>query len=158
MSVRWLASTIITLAVLALPGCGGGDSKTPPGPTPPSKPFELDGSWSYLGPSDVPHDLKIDDSSMVYTALGGTDWSSTWTIHTYDNDQHHFQLEFVSGSGTYLPTGPSVSGTYELSGTLLTIQTAQGLSSYPALEDAGTCTGATDGTPVPDCRLYIKAN
>jgi len=41
-------------------------------------------------------------------------------------------------------------------GTLLTVQLAQGLTAYPPLMGAGTCTGGTDGAPLPDCKLYIK--
>jgi hypothetical protein len=119
--------------------------------------FEIDGSWIYLGPSDVPHTLTISDSGMTFSAVAG-DWSSAWTIKTYDNGLHHFQIAFGTGSGTYLPVGQAMSGSYELSGTLLTVQLAQGLTSYPALQDAGTCTGGADGAAVPDCRLYIKQN
>ena len=72
--------TSITLALAALSGCGGDPKASPPTPAP-SKPFEIDGSWSYLGPSDVPHDLTIDDSSITYTAEAG-DWSSHWTLQT----------------------------------------------------------------------------
>ena len=42
-----------TIAMLAIPGCGGSTS------TPPPEAFAIDGAWSYLGPSDVPHDLTI---------------------------------------------------------------------------------------------------
>jgi hypothetical protein len=94
---------------------------------------------------------------MAYTAVAG-DWASSWTIKTYDNELHQFQIVFGSGSGTYLPAGQSLSGSYDLNGPLLTVQLAQGLSSYPPLQDAGTCTGGTDGAAVPDCRLYIKQN
>lgn len=94
---------------------------------------------------------------MVYTDVAGA-WSSKWTIMSYDNGSHHFQIAFDSGEGTYLPVGHSMSGTYQLSDTLLTVQLASGLSSYPTLQDAGTCTSETDGTPVTDCRLYIKQN
>ena len=94
---------------------------------------------------------------MAYTDVGGT-WSSKWTIKAYDNELHHFQVTFASGSGTYLPVGQSMSGTYDLSGTLLTTQLADGLASYPQLQSPGTCTGGTDGAPVRDCRLYIKQN
>jgi hypothetical protein len=140
--------------MLALSGCGGSgdDDSTPP----PKAPFEIDGAWSYLGPSDLPHKLDITDTSMVYTADGGDAWSSHWTIKSYDNAQHHFQVVFGSGSGMYLPTGESMSGTYDLNGTTLTVQLAQGLTSYPPLQAPGTCTSATDGMPVPECRLYIK--
>ncbi len=155
MSVGRLALTF-TLAILALSGCGG-DPKTSQETKAPPKPFEIDGSWIYLGPSDVPHTLVITDSSMSYTAVAG-DWSSSWTIPAYDDELHHFQAAFSAGSGMYLPVGQNLSGTYDLSGTLLTVQTAQGLSAYPPLQDAGTCTGGTDGMPVPDCRLYIKQN
>jgi hypothetical protein len=121
------------------------------------KPFELDGSWIYLGPSDVPHDLVIGDSSMNYKAVAG-DWSSDWTINAYDNELHHFQTVFKSGSGTYLPMGNSMSGAYELAGALLTIQLAQDLTAYPQVQGAGTCTNAADGMPLSNCRLYIKGN
>ena len=94
---------------------------------------------------------------MVYADVDGT-WSSHWTITMYDNELHHFQAAFVSGSGTYLPTGQSLSGTYDLKDALLTVQVAAGLAAYPPLQSPGTCTGATDGEPVPDCRLYIKQN
>ncbi|HET7544539.1 MAG TPA: hypothetical protein VFK05_31935 [Polyangiaceae bacterium] len=152
MKVSYLATTI-TMAMLALAGCSSNTA------APQSEPFELNSSWIYLGPSDVPHDLKIDSasSSASFTDVAGT-WASNWTLKSYDNDLHHFQLVFVSGSGSYLPTGDSLSASYELSGTLLTLQFAKGLATYPPLQGAGTCTSATDGMPLPDCKLYIKKN
>lgn len=148
----------LTLAMVALPACGGdGNDNRAPTTTTPSKPFELDGAWVYLGPSDAPHILTVTDSSMVYTAVAG-DWSSNWTIKAYDDELHHFQVAFDSGSGKYLPAGTSLSGAYDLNGTVLTVQVTQGLTSFPPVQDAGTCTSAADGTPVPDCRLYIKQN
>src|SRR5688572_24608947 len=123
-------------AMLAISGCGGDDGDETPSPQT-VEPFELDGAWIYLGPSDVPHNLTIGDSTMGYKAVA-MDWSSDWTIKAYDNDLHHFQAVFRSGSGTYLPMGQSTSGTYDLSGALLTIQLAQGLSSYPTVQGAGT--------------------
>jgi len=152
MRITCLA-TIITVATLALAGC----SSDNPTPQPQAEPFELDGPWIYLGPSDVPHDLKISDGSAAFTEVGGA-WASNWTIKSYDNTLNHFQMVFASGSGSYLPTGQSKSAAYELSGTLLTIQLAEGLASYPTLQGAGTCTNATDGAPLPDCKLYIKHN
>jgi len=143
---------VIATLVATLVGCGGGSATTSP-----PKAFDIDGSWLYLGPSDVPHDLTITDKSMVYTDVDGQ-WSSKWTIKTYDDDQHHFQVTLDSGSGTYLPVGQSMSGTYDVSGTLLTTQLANGLSSYPQLQYPGTCTGGTDGTAAPDCRLYVHQN
>jgi len=154
MRIRCLArmiTTTITIAMLAVPGCGGSTSNPPP------EAFAIDGAWSYLGPSDVPHDLTISNGSMVYTDGEGM-WSSHWTIKAYDNGLHHFQVAFDSGTGTYLPVGESMSGAYDLSGMLLTVQLASGLASYPPLEGAGTCTAAADGTPIPECRLYIKQN
>jgi hypothetical protein len=142
-------ATMITTAMLSLSGCGS-DSKPPE-----AAPFEVEGAWIYLGPSDAPHTLTVGRSSMMYTDVGGN-WSSNWTITAYDNGLHHFQVAFSSGSGSYLPVGESMSGTYELSGTVLTVQLAKGLTSYPQLQSAGTCTSATDGAPVADCRLYIK--
>jgi len=150
MRIRCLLAMITTVTA-ALMGCGGNST------TPPSKPFALDGKWIYLGPSDVPHDLAVDDVSMQYTDVEGK-WSSKWTIKTYDDDKHHFQVSFDSGSGTYLPTGHDMSGTYEFSDSFLTIQLANGLSSYPDVKNAGTCTDASDGTATPDCRLYVKQN
>jgi predicted small lipoprotein YifL len=148
-----LAATI-AIALSALAGCGADDTNEKP-PATKQAPFEADGAWVYLGPSDVPHILTIGDSTLKYVDVAGA-WSSSWTLKAYDNDANHFQATFVSGTGTYLPTGTSLSGTYDLNGTVLTVQTAQGLSSYPPLQAVGTCTSATDGTPVPDCRLYIK--
>jgi hypothetical protein len=143
-------ATVVVAAILGLSGCGGNST-----PTQQHDPFDLEGSWLYLGPSDGPHTLMITSSSMVYADVSG-EWKSTWTIKTYDNTLHHFQVAFDSGSGTYLPTGQNMSGTYELSGTLLTVQLAGG-TSYPPLESAGSCTGTdADGTPLPDCRLYIE--
>ena len=119
--------------------------------------FELDGSWIYLGPSDAPHDLKISNGTMSFIDVAGA-WASNWTVKSHDDTLNHFQLAFVSGSGSYLPVGESLSATYDVAGTLLTMQLAQGVDSYPPLQGAGTCTSATDGTPLPDCKLYIKQN
>ena len=146
---------MLTMATLALPGCAA-DSTTPE-PEPEPEPFEIEGAWLYLGPSDVPHNLAISRGSMVYTDVAGN-WSSTWSIKTYDNALQHFQVVFGSGSGTFLPVGESMSGTYDVSGPALTVQLANGLVSYPPLQGPGTCTGAMDGMPVPDCRLYVKQN
>jgi hypothetical protein len=146
-------TTMVTMAMLAVVPLGCGGSTT----TPPPEAFEIEGRWTYLGPSGGPHDLTIDDGSMVYTDDAGQ-WSSSWTITAYDNGLHHFQVAFDSGSGTYLPVGQSMSGTYDLSSAFLTVQLANGLASYPQLQSPGTCTDGTDGTPMPDCRLYIKQN
>ena len=137
--------------LLALSGCGANDAPTQP------EPFDLEGSWLYLGPSDVPHTLKIDRASMSYADVDGQ-WSSSWTIKAYDNDQHHFQVVFSTGSGAYLPVGPSMSGAYDVGATLLTVQLSKEPASYPLLQGPGTCTSAVDGSPVPDCRLYVKQN
>ncbi len=94
---------------------------------------------------------------MVYTAVDA-DWSSTWTLGTYDNAAHNFQVTFSSGAGEYLPSGEGMSGVYEVSGPLLTIQLAQGLGAYPPLQNAGTCTDPESGAPMAECRLYIKGN
>lgn len=131
----------------ALSGCGADDAAPQPAP------FDIVGSWLYLGPSDVPHTLKISQTTMAYADVAGQ-WSSSWTLNAYDNGARHFQLAFGSGTGTYLPVGPSLSGAYEVTGTLLTVQTAQG-SAYPQLQGPGTCTAA-DGMPFTDCRLYVK--
>ena len=142
--------TMMTMAV-TLVGCGETTA------TPPPKALEIEGDWLFLGPSIEPHDLTIGHESMVYTDVDGK-WSSNWAIKASDNALHHFQLTFTRGSGTYLPTGQSLSGTYDLSGTLLTTQTATGLAAYPPLMSPGSCTRDTDGTPIPECRTYIKKN
>ena len=139
------------MMLVALSGCGANNAAPQP------KAFDLEGAWLYLGPSDVPHTLTVDHASMVYADVDGH-WSSNWTITAFDNALHHFQVSFGSGSGSYLPVGDSMSGAYEVSGALLTVQLAKGLASYPPLLGAGTCTSATDGTPLPECRLYIKKN
>ena len=154
MRISCLAT--LALAISALTGCGA-DNPDDAQPKPKQAPFEIDGNWTYLGPSDVPHILTVDDASMKYTAVAG-DWSSTWTIKSYDNEANHFRVAFASGSGMYLPMGTALSGTYDLNGTVLTVQSAQGETGYPPLVGAGSCTSPTDGMPVPDCRLYIKAN
>ena len=128
MRIRCLArmiTTTFTIAMLAVPGCGGST------PTPPPEAFAIDGAWNYLGPSDVPHDLTISNGSMVYTDSEGM-WSSHWTIKAYDNALHHFQVTFDSGIGTYLPVGQSMSGAYDLTGPTLTVQLASGLALVPA--------------------------
>jgi len=94
---------------------------------------------------------------MTYTDNDGK-WSSKWVLKTYDNGLHHFRVEFDSGSGSYLPVGQTMSGTYDLTGVILTVQVANGSASYPPLQDAGSCTDASDGTPHPDCRVYVKKN
>ena len=134
-----------------LSGCGASDAAAPPSA------FEIEGAWLYLGPSDGPHTLTIDRSTMVYADVDGH-WSSSWTIKSFANAAHHFQAAFSSGSGAYLPVGQSMSGTYDLMNTLLTVQLANGVSAYPPLQSAGTCTAEADGTPIPECRLYIKQN
>ena len=133
---------------MALLGCGADDAAPPPAP------LEIEGSWLYLGPSDVPHDLQIGSGKMTYVDVDGQ-WSSSWTIKAYDNGLKHFQITFDSGSGAYLPMGQSLSGAYDVGATLLTVQLAKDASAYPPLQGPGTCT-ATDGMPVPDCRLYVK--
>jgi len=145
------ALAAILMAVLALSGCSADTA------TPEAEPFEIEGAWLYLGPSDVPHTLTIGPSSMAYADVAGN-WSSKWTLKAYDNTLHHFQVAFSSGSGTYLPVGESMSGTYDVGATLLTVQLSKQGGSYPPLQGAGTCTGAADGAPVPDCRLYVKQN
>jgi len=158
----------ITLVTVALSGCTASSTKAQPNasvPTDASMPadtsvprddFELRGSWLYLGPGDVVHTLDISNTSIVYTGVDGADWSSTWAIKDYDNGLQHFQLVFKSGTGSYLPTGQSLSGAYDITGTL-TVQLADGLGSYPALQSVGSCTvGASER--IPNCGLYMKRN
>ncbi|MEP7049120.1 MAG: hypothetical protein ABJB12_02155 [Pseudomonadota bacterium] len=141
---------LLALLLAVLTGCGASD------PAPQPAAFDLDGAWLYLGPSDVPHTLTVGKGAMVYTDVDGH-WSSTWTIKTYDNAARHFRLVFDSGSGAYLPAGTSLRGAYDVSGALLTVQVTSAMT-YPELLSPGTCTDAVDGTPVPECRLYIKKN
>lgn len=146
MRISCLA-TLMTVAAMALGGCGGDT-------TAPRAAFELDGSWVFLGPGDGPHTLKVSDTSMVYTDLDGK-WSSTWSIKQYDNDLDHFQVTFDSGTGTYLPVGQNMTGTYALNSPMLAVQLAASPGSYPPLASPDSCTEA-DSTPIPDCRLYMS--
>jgi len=139
----------------ATTGTGGATTGTGGTTTAQSDAFEADGPWVYLGPSDKPHRLNISDGSMVYDDVDGQ-WSSNWTIKEYDNGLHHFQVVFESGTGTYLPVGQSMSGTYDLNGPILTVQLANGLASYPPMQSAGSCTEGT--TFIPDCRVYVQQN
>lgn len=152
---RWLA-TSGTLLMLALSGCAADSAEPEPEDAgkPAAEPFALEGAWLYLGPSDGPHNLTISRTTMVYADVDGQ-WSSSWNIKAYDNVLHHFQVTFGTGSGAYLPVGQSMSGAYDVSGSLLSAQLANG-DAYPQLESPGTCTAVADGNPAPDCRLYVK--
>jgi hypothetical protein len=117
--------------------------------------FELQGTWLYLGPADGPHTLKISNGSMAYADIDEK-WSSNWSIKGYDNGPRHFQVVFESGTGTYLPVGQTMSGAYVLDGPVLTVQLANGLASYPSVQNPGSC---TDGAAfIPDCRIYVSQN
>ena len=120
-----------------------------------SEPFKLQGAWLYLGPADGPHTLAINDGSMMYADIDAA-WSSNWTIKAYDNDLRHFQVVFKTGTGTYLPVGQSLSGTYVLNGQILTVQLTNGLGSYSPVQNPGSCTEGS--TLTPDCRIYVKQN
>ena len=153
MRTSWLA-LCGALAVFALTGCSDDSPDPEPQPKPAPAALDIVGSWLYLGPSDPTHTLMIDATSFAYKGVDAV-WNSTWTIKATDNAAHHFQMAFASGSGQYLPMGQTLSGAYEVSGTLLSVQLASG-TSYPELKSAGTCTSASDGTPIPGCGLYIK--
>jgi hypothetical protein len=140
---------MMTLATIALLGCGGGSTAQP-------EAFELDGAWLYLGPSDGPHTLKIGNGAMAYTDIAG-EWSSNWTIKGYDNGLHHFQVVFETGTGTYLPVGQTMSGTYVVNAEILTVQLANGLGSYSSVQSPGSCTEGGSKL-IPDCRIYVKQN
>jgi hypothetical protein len=140
---------LFTVTVV-LSGCGADDTAAQP------EPFALEGAWLYLGPSDVPHTLSVTPTTMAYADVDGQ-WSSSFAIKAYDNGAHHFQVAFASGSGAYLPAAQSTSGAYDIGGTLLTVQLGKDVA-YPQLEGPGTCTRPTDGSPVSDCRLYVKMN
>ncbi len=146
MTIRCLAVMTI-LATMAAVGCGGDDK------TSPAEPIAIQGNWLYLGPWDGEHKLEISSTSMVYSAISG-DWSSRWTIKANDNGLKHFQIAFDSGTGSYLPTGQSLSGAYVLDGAILTVQLANG-TAYPKVDYPGSCTDGS-GTKVSDCRLYMK--
>ena len=153
--------TAITLIAITLSGCSGSstkalpDASVPADASVPHDDFELSGAWLYLGPGDVQHTLEISNASAVYTGIN-VDWSSTWTIKDYNNDLQRFQLVFKSGTGSYLPTGQSLSGTYDLSGAILTVQLADGLGSYLTLQSPGSCTAG--GSRITNCGLYMKQN
>jgi hypothetical protein len=136
-------------------GTGGASSGTGGTTTVQPDAFEIDGTWSYLGPSDMPHSLEISNGAMVYADEAGQ-WTSNWTITEYDNGLHHFQVVFESGTGTYLPVGQNMSGSYVLNSPILTVQLANGLGSYPPVQSPGACTEGS--TFIPDCRLYVKQN
>ena len=144
MKICWIGA-LMTLATPALLGCEAASTVQP-------EPFELDGAWLYLGPSDGPHTLKISDATMTYADIAG-EWSSNWTVKEHHNGVRQFQVVFASGTGTYLPVGQKMNGTYVLDGAILTVQLANG--SYASVQSPGSC---TDGgsTPLPDCRLYVR--
>jgi hypothetical protein len=170
----------MTLAMMTLLGCVGGttttqpdasmqpdaivrrDSTAQPDATAQSDaitqqaPFELQGTWLYLGPWDGEHTLKISNGSAVYTDING-EWSSDWTIKAYDNGLHHFQMVFESGTGTYIPAGQNLSATYVLSEVILTVQLTDGLGSYSPVRSPGSCT-EENSDRISDCRLYMKQN
>ena len=147
-------ATMMTLATMTLLGCGGGATTVRSDASVQPDAFELDGTWLYLGPSDGPHTLKISNGSMVYADIDGQ-WSSNWTIKDYDNGLHHFQVVFESGTGTYLPVGQNMSGTYVLNDPILTVQLANGLGSYSPVQSPGSCTEG-GSTPIFDCRIYMN--
>jgi hypothetical protein len=148
MRIRFLA-TVMTLAMMAVGGCGEDAATAPP------EAFELQGTWLYLGPGDRVHHLEIANASMVYTDIAG-EWSSDWTVKDYDNRLEHFEIVFKSGTGTYLPEGQTMSGTYVLTGAILTVQLANGAGAYSPVQDPSCTQGGAD--LVPDCGRYMKEN
>lgn len=118
-----------------------------------SKPLSIEGSWLFLGPTGPGHRITITSKSMKYKGTE-EDWESSWTIKTYDNDRHQFQLVFDSGHGSAYPSGESFSATYDATETILSVQLAKGLDSYPELKSPGSCTEGSDN--IPDCKLYMK--
>ena len=144
---------MMTLATMALPGCGGDDAKAP------AENFELQGSWLFLGPWSGEHTLKISNTSMKYASLADPsgDWSSNWTVKQYDNGLHHFRITLDAGTGNYYPAGRDMSGTYVVENAILTIQLAisNDKGSYPELKSPGSCT-EEGGLLIEDCRLYMK--
>jgi len=153
MRISALAA-MMTLATMTLLGCGGDTTTAQPDAS--VQPFELQGTWVYLGPWDGEHSLKFSNGSMAYTAIGA-DWSSNWTIKDYDNGLHRFQMVFESGTGTYSPTGQNLSGTYVLSDPILTVQLANGLGAYLPVQSPGSCTDG-DSNRITNCGIYMKQN
>lgn len=148
-------ATLLTLATMGLAGCGENATTTATNHDASARvPFEIAGKWLFLGPSEGLHNLTITDTSLEYTDVDGK-WSSTWNIKSYDNSLHHFQMAFGSGSGTYLPEGQTLSGTYVVDAQIMSLQLASGTASYPSLRSPDSCT-ESDSTPIPDCRLYMK--
>jgi hypothetical protein len=141
---------LAAMIMAAMSGCGGGAAAPP-------EAFEIEGNWLFLGPALEPHHLTIGHGTVAYREPDGK-WSSTWTLKAYDNALHHFQLTFASGTGTYLPTGQSLSASYAVTNNFLTVQLSNGLASYPPLKNAGTCTDEASGDPTPDCSVYVKQN
>jgi hypothetical protein len=153
----------LALATLAFPGCSDSTKAQPDASTTadagastdastPHGDFEIRGSWLYLGPWDQLHTLEISNTSITYTG-SGDDWSSNWTVKDYDDRLQRFQMIFKSGTGSYLPTGQSLSGTYDLSGAILAIQLADGLGSYLPLETS--CLTASSER-IANCGRYMK--
>jgi hypothetical protein len=156
-----ILATMLTLTTMVCFGCGGGTDPGGDSPdagkadtTVPSKPFGIEGSWLFLGPTGPGHEITISSKSIKYKGTE-EDWESSWTIKKYDNDFHHFQIVFESGHGSYYPSGENLSGTYDATETILSLQLAKGLDSYPQLKNPGSC--INDGSdPIPDCKLYMK--
>jgi hypothetical protein len=153
----------LALATMALPSCSDTSKAQPDASTPtdasvatdasvPHGDFELNGSWLYLGPWDQLHTLTITNTSLVYSGEGG-DWSSTFTLKDFDNDLQRFQMVFKSGNGSYMPTGQSLSGTYDLSGAILAIQLTNGLGSYSPIEASCLTAGSER---IANCGRYMK--
>lgn len=117
------------------------------------KPLSIEGQWLFLGPTGPGHEITITSKSLKYKGTE-TDWESSWTIKKYDNDLHQFQLVFDSGHGDHYPSGENFSATFDANDTILSIQLAKGLASYPELRRAGSCTVGSE--PIPDCKLYMK--
>jgi hypothetical protein len=177
MRISCLATTM-TLATMTLAGCGSNTTTAQPDASArfdtsaqpdvsgrsdvasssdtsvKPEPFELEGDWLYLGPWDGEHTLKISDGSMEYADIDGS-WSSKWTIKDYDNGLHRYQITFQSGNGSYYPDGQSLSGTYVVSGMILSVQLAKGLGSYVPVQFPGSCTDDSSNR-IPDCKLYMK--
>lgn len=153
MKIHGLAAMLL-LSTMTFAGCEKDNATAQPGGSGQSDPFDLQGDWLYLGPWSGEHTLEIREATMTYAAIDGA-WSSNWTIKDYDNGLRRFQMVFESGTGTYFPTGPSLSGTYDLNAAILTVQLSSGLGAYSPLTSAGSCTDSA-GTAIPDCRLYMK--
>ncbi len=168
MRISSLAKTFI-LTTLVCMGCTDSDGASPvasPDASPDvspdagkadtaasSEPFAIEGLWLFLGPTGPGHEITISSKSIKYKGTE-SDWESNWTIKKYDNELHNFQLVYESGHGSAYPTGERLSGTYEATDIILSVQLAQGLDAYQPVKNPDSCMNESE--PIADCKRYMK--